>query len=100
MSCIVPAAQADGCSVTTIEGISGPADDDGTHALHPVQKAFVDEFAVQCGYCIPGFVMATERLLAEVERPDRDQIRLALSGNLCRCTGYLAIIEAVEAASS
>ena len=102
MSCLVAAAQLDGGKVTTIEGLTGddtPADQ-SPHSLHPIQEAFVSEFAVQCGFCTPGFVMATERLLAEHRNPTREQIELGLSGNLCRCTGYTAIVDAVRRAVS
>jgi carbon-monoxide dehydrogenase medium subunit len=92
MSCLVPAAQADGHAVTTVEGL---ADDD---RLHPLQQAFVDEFAVQCGFCIPGFLVAGSTLLDEIADPDDDEIRLGLSGNLCRCTGYYPIVTAVKVA--
>ncbi len=88
MSCLVTAAQADGRQVSTVEGLD-----------HPIQRAFVDDFAVQCGFCIPGFLMSGARLLDEVDDPDDDQIRLALSGNLCRCTGYYPIIDAVRDAA-
>ena len=93
MSCLVPAAQADGVHVVTIEGLveSDP--------LHCVQEAFVDKFAVQC-YCIPGFVMAVERLLAATPDPTDDQIAQGLGGNLCRCTGYYPITQAVRSAAS
>lgn len=93
LSCLVPAARAHGTTVTTIEGLADGA------ALHPMQQAFVDQFAVQCGYCIPGFVMAADRLLAECPNPSRDDIAAGLSGNLCRCTGYYRFYEAVEQAS-
>ncbi len=88
MSCLVTAAQADGRQVATVEGLD-----------HPIQRAFIDDFAVQCGFCIPGFLMAGARLLDEVDDPDGDQIRLGLSGNLCRCTGYYPIIDAVRDAA-
>jgi len=93
MSCMVPAAQAAGSEITTVEGL---ADDS---VLHPIQQAFIDEFAVQCGFCIPGFLVSGASLIDEVGRPDDDQIKLGLSGNLCRCTGYYPIIEAVRTAA-
>ena len=96
-SCTVLAAQADGHEVTTIEGLadtaqdgSDPADD----ALDPVQRAFKDEHALQCGYCTPGMVMAVRQLLADHPDPTEDQVRHALSGNICRCTGYQNIVAA------
>jgi aerobic carbon-monoxide dehydrogenase small subunit len=92
-SCTVLAVQADGREVTTIEGL---ADGD---ALHPVQQAFHEQHALQCGYCTPGFVMATVSLLQENPSPSEEEIRHALEGNLCRCTGYHNIVRAVEAAA-
>jgi len=96
-SCTVLAAQADGHEVTTIEGLAAtsqgggdPADD----ALDPVQRAFKDEHALQCGYCTPGMVMAVRQLLADHPDPTEDQVRHALSGNICRCTGYQNIVAA------
>lgn len=95
MGCLVPAAQADGAEVTTIEGLAG-----SDETLHPLQSAFVDEFAVQCGFCIPGFLVAGAALLDERPSPTDEQIELGLSGNLCRCTGYYPICAAVRAAGS
>jgi aerobic carbon-monoxide dehydrogenase small subunit len=88
-SCTVLAAQAAGCEVTTIEGLSAA---DGS--LHPIQQAFQDEHALQCGYCTPGMVMAVRQLLADTPDPTEDQVRHALGGNICRCTGYQNIVAA------
>ena len=93
MSCLVPTAQAVGSAVTTVEGVAP------TDTPHVLQQAFVDEFAVQCGFCIPGFIVAGASLLDEVPDPSLDDIRLGLSGNLCRCTGYYPIMQAVQRAS-
>jgi aerobic carbon-monoxide dehydrogenase small subunit len=93
-ACLVLAAQADGHTVTTVEGLA----DGGT--LHVVQEAFADTGAVQCGFCTPGFVVAAADLLARVPDPTDDEIREALSGNLCRCTGYAKILDAVHAAAA
>jgi carbon-monoxide dehydrogenase small subunit len=93
-SCLVLAAQADGHGVVTVEGLAG---DDG---LHPVQEAFAETGAVQCGFCTPGFVVATADLLARKPDPSNDEIREALSGNLCRCTGYQKILDAVRLAAA
>ena len=92
-SCTVLAVQADGSEVTTIEGLARGGE------LHPVQQAFHEQHGVQCGYCTPGFVMATVSLLKENPRPSEGEIRHALEGNLCRCTGYHNIVRAVEAAA-
>ena len=92
-SCNVLALQADGGEITTIEGL---AQGDG---LHPVQQAFHEKHALQCGYCTPGFVMATVSLLKENPSPSEEEIRVGLEGNLCRCTGYQNIVKAVLAAS-
>jgi carbon-monoxide dehydrogenase small subunit len=92
-SCLVLAAQADGHAVTTVEGLA----DDGD--MHPVQDAFADAGAVQCGFCTPGLVVAAADLLRRVPDPTDDEIREALSGNLCRCTGYQKILDAVRLAA-
>jgi aerobic carbon-monoxide dehydrogenase small subunit len=93
-ACLVLAAQTDGHEVVTVEGLSG----DG--ALHRVQEAFVDAGAVQCGFCTPGLVVATAALLEQAPDPTDDEIREALSGNLCRCTGYQKIFDAVRMAAA
>jgi len=92
-ACLVLAAQADGHEVTTVEGLGT----DG--ALHPVQEAFAATGAVQCGFCTPGLVVATVDLLHRSPEPSDDEIREALSGNLCRCTGYAKIFDAVRMAA-
>ncbi|HSG78812.1 MAG TPA: FAD binding domain-containing protein [Acidimicrobiia bacterium] len=92
MSCLVPALRAQGAEIVTVEGLANGS-------LHPVQQAFVDEAAVQCGYCIPGFLVAGAALLAEAEDLSDAAIREGLSGNLCRCTGYVKIVEAVRKAA-
>lgn len=89
-SCLVLAVEADGSEITTIEGIAKNGE------LSKVQKAFVEKGAVQCGFCIPGFVMAGENLLQRKENPTREDIIEAFSGHLCRCTGYVQIMEAME----
>ena len=96
MSCLVPAPQAHHASITTIEGLaqSGPSEPDAA-GLHPLQQAFIDCGAVQCGFCIPGMLMAGARLLDENAHPSTEQVQVALSGNICRCTGYRKIIDAV-----
>jgi carbon-monoxide dehydrogenase small subunit len=92
LACLVMAFQADGRAVTTVEGLA----EDGK--LHPLQEAFVEHGAVQCGYCTPGMLMSAKALLDAEPRPDREAIRAALAGNLCRCTGYHQIIDAVAGA--
>jgi len=93
-SCIFPAVEAEGKSITTIEGIA-----DGKGGLHPIQKAFIEHGAIQCGFCTPGMVLSVKALLDEIPKPTEEEIRNGIAGNLCRCTGYLQIIQAVKAAS-
>jgi aerobic carbon-monoxide dehydrogenase small subunit len=94
-SCTVLAAQADGSEVMTVEGLAA-----GQDGMHPVQRAFQAEHGLQCGFCTPGMVMASVSLLAENPSPTEDEVRTALEGNLCRCTGYHNIVRAVLAAAS
>ncbi|MEV8115286.1 (2Fe-2S)-binding protein [Streptomyces xiamenensis] len=94
-ACLVAAGQAEGADLRTVEGLAG---EDG--ALAPVQRAFLDAGAVQCGFCTPGLLMATEELLERVPEPSDADIREALSGNLCRCTGYEHIMDAVRLAAA
>ena len=92
LSCLVLGVECGGCEVVTVEGLATEG------GLHPLQETFADLGAAQCGYCTPGFLVTAKALLDRTPHPTRDQIREALSGNLCRCTGYQQIVEAVEAA--
>lgn len=97
LSCLTLALEAEGSSVTTIEGI---AHHEEAGALHPVQQAFVDLGASQCGFCTPGFIMTAVSLLSRTADPTENEIREAISGNMCRCTGYLSIIAAIQKAAA
>ncbi len=93
-SCVVPMIKAVGKKIVTIEGMEA---EDGS--LHPIQQAFIDAGAIQCGFCTPGMVLSAQSLLLKNKTPSREQIKKALAGNLCRCTGYQQIIDAVEIAA-
>lgn len=93
-SCLVLAVEADGAKVTTVEGLSKGGE------LHPLQKAFLAHAAVQCGFCTPGMIVSAAALLREVPDPSEEEIRAALAGNLCRCTGYRQIVDAVRDAAA
>ncbi len=92
-SCLVLAVQAEGKELVTIEGI-GSEDN-----LHPIQQAFIEQGAVQCGYCTPGMVLSAKALLDDIPNPSEEEIRLGISGNICRCTGYHNIVTAIKSAS-
>ncbi len=92
-SCMVLAVEADGSDILTIEGLS-----DGDN-LHPIQKHFIEKGAIQCGFCTPGMILTTYEFLKRNPDPTEDEIKVAISGNLCRCTGYVQIIEAITAAA-
>jgi len=94
LSCMMLAVEADGKEVLTIEGLAKKG-----YQLHPLQKAFVDHGAIQCGYCTPGFIMSAKALLDRNLDPTPDEIKGAISNNICRCTGYVQIVEAIEAAA-
>ena len=92
-SCLLPLGAVNGAQVTTVEGLGAP------ESLAPVQAAFHEHYAAQCGFCTPGFLLATHALLERSPRPSRAEIERALGGHVCRCTGYVKIVEAVEAAA-
>jgi len=94
LSCLMLAVEAQGEEITTVEGLAH------ANRLHPLQQAFAERGAAQCGYCTPGFLVSGAALLEHNTNPDRDEIKAALAGNLCRCTGYTKIIEAVELAAA
>jgi aerobic-type carbon monoxide dehydrogenase small subunit (CoxS/CutS family) len=94
-SCLTLAVQADGCKVSTVEGLR----DAESGALHPIQQAFIDARGLQCGFCTPGFLMSTQELLRKHPDPSDEQIKEALGGVLCRCTGYQSIVESVKLAA-
>lgn len=91
-SCAILIGQAEGASITTIEGL------EGENGLHPLQQAFIDHFAIQCGFCTPGMILSAKALLDENPNATEEDIREAMHGNMCRCTGYKKIVEAIEAA--
>lgn len=93
-SCLVLAGQVEGAKITTIEGVHGEGDE-----LHPIQEAFVEKGAVQCGFCTPGMILSAKALLDKKPQPSVSEIKEGISGNLCRCTGYQQIIEAIQLAA-
>jgi aerobic carbon-monoxide dehydrogenase small subunit len=99
-SCSVLAVQADGSDITTIQGLAAGPANGGTDGWHPLQKAFHEEHALQCGYCTPGMILAAADLLNDNPNPTEEQVRHGLEGNLCRCTGYQNIVRAVLKAAS
>jgi carbon-monoxide dehydrogenase small subunit len=98
-ACLYLAVVAQGRAITTIEGLAAAGEGQAAGALHPLQQAFVDHGAVQCGYCIPGMILSAKAYLDDHPRPSEAQIREALAGNLCRCTGYQKIVDAVLVAA-
>lgn len=94
LSCMAPVADVEGCEITTLEGLMG------SNSFAAIQQCFIEKSAAQCGYCTPGMMVAVAALLDKNHNPSRDEIMEALSGNTCRCTGYLPIVEAVEAAAA
>ena len=95
MSCLYLAMKARGKEIMTIEGLKGK---DGE--LHPLQEAFIEHFAVQCGYCIPGIILTAKAMLDENPNPTEEEIRAGLNGNICRCTGYVKIVDAIMSAAA
>ncbi len=93
-ACLYPAFEVEGKEVITIEGLMGPQ-----NKLHPLQKSFAENGAVQCGFCTPGMILSAKALLDDNPKPDADEIRQGLAGNLCRCTGYVQILDAVQKAA-
>lgn len=93
-SCLVPALKAQGREVLTVEGLASGGE------LHPLQKAFIEHGAVQCGYCTPGMLMSAKALLDRTPHPTEEEVKEAISGNICRCTGYVKIVEAIKAAAA
>jgi len=98
-SCTVLAAQANEADIMTIEGLSPRQDGGGGAKLHPIQEAFIKHHGLQCGFCTPGMILSAYQLLRRNSKPTEDEIRVAIAGNLCRCTGYQNIIKAIGAAS-
>ncbi|ETX03528.1 (2Fe-2S)-binding protein [Candidatus Entotheonella palauensis] len=92
-SCLIFGLEAEGCDITTIEGLGSD------ESLHPVQRAFIEHGGAQCGFCTPGMILAAKALLEQTPNPSEEEIRWGLSGNLCRCTGYVKIVEAIQAAA-
>lgn len=106
-SCLLYAAQVDGDEITTVEGMAEIAEDEGTDmetrggtTVHPLQMGFKRNHGLQCGFCTPGFLMTAYALLEENENPDREEIKTAISGNICRCTGYTSIVDSIEWAAT